>query len=142
MNKKILFLTGIILLILFSGCTQQKKLTEQELKEKAKEYFYSLSEVDIIGVSFKSSDFVLKKTEIIYSKEFDLYDFDCELALPEECLLTENEFYSLNEKVHIYNFQLKEETKRDDRTMWGKVILKNNGELIASYINGIEHAIE
>jgi len=141
MNSKNILFFMVFLLILFAGCNETKKLSEKELEEKAKEKFYGLDEVDIIGVSFEPSDFILKETEVIYPKEFDLYMFNCELALEEECLMTEDEFYSLNERVYVYGFELKEEKKREDRTMWGKVILKNNGEVIAAYINGLEHPI-
>ncbi len=139
MNKKTILIIILFLSVLFSGCTQ--KLTEQQLEEKAKEEFYELEDADVFGVYFKASDFILGKSEILFPQEIKLFDFECKGALSGNCLMTENEFYSLNEKVHIYNFQLKEETKRDDRTMWGKVILKNNGEVIAKYINGLEHFI-
>lgn len=140
MNKKIILTCVLILFLLFAGCTQ--KLSEKQLEEKAKQNFYSLEAVDIFGISFNASDFVLKNTEFIYTKDLDLYAFDCDTVLSGSCTLTENEFYALNEKVYVYDFQLKEEAKRDDRTVWGKVILKSDGTLIANYINGVEHAIE
>ncbi|MBU2477091.1 hypothetical protein KKG83_06490 [Candidatus Micrarchaeota archaeon] len=143
MNKKaIIVILALLAFVLFSGCDGEKKLSDEEIEKKAKEYFYSIPDGDIVGFPMKTSDFVLVSSESTHTSKYKLSDWECDYCInfKERCSMTTEECKSYNGSINVYNFESKEEMPLG-RSAWGKVVLRNNGEPIFYYWTGLEHFI-
>lgn len=141
MNSKIL--VSLILLVLFSGCVQEQKLSEQELEEKAKECFYNMDEITFESFNFykvNSTDFYVTQKTSAHSTQYSNWENVCvNCAINNEAigLCKENieKCKSFNGNIHIYEFSLNEniQVPREIEIYEAKAVLNDNGEPIGCY---------